>query len=159
MIVIQVYIPGRELNLQLKYLLLDANGTLTLDGCLIPGVAARIAKLKDELEIYILTSDTQGRATQVAEDLGVAFFKVGSQSGGPDKRDFLNTLGPEYAAAIGNGYNDRLMLKQAALSIAVLGPEGASLEALRMADIAVGNILDGLDLLLNPLRLIATLRD
>jgi len=40
----------------------------------------------------------------------------------------------------------------------VLLEEGCSVEALCSADILVKSILDGLDLLLNPLRLKATLR-
>jgi len=152
-------LPGRDLKLELRNLLLDVNGTLTLDGDLIPGVAPRIALLKENLEITLLTSDTQGKGAQVADELGVAFFKVGSGQGGPDKRDFLNTLGPEGTVAIGNGFNDRYMLKDAAVSIAVIGGEGACVEALRRADIVVTSILDALDLILNPLRLIATLRD
>lgn len=145
--------------MELESLVLDVNGTLTMDGELLPGVADRIEALKEKLNITLLTSDTYGKGAQAAEELGVAFFKVGSESGGPDKRDFLSTIGPEVSVAIGNGFNDRYMLKDAALSIAVIGGEGACHEALRMADVAVNNILDALDLLLHPLRLIATLRD
>lgn len=60
--------------------------------------------------------------------------------------------------AVGNGMNDRLMLRTAALGILVLGNEGTSVQALSSADIVVKDILDGLDLLLNPKRIIATLR-
>jgi soluble P-type ATPase len=60
--------------------------------------------------------------------------------------------------AIGNGANDAQMLGAAALGIAVLGVEGLALEALQSADVVVPHIVDGLDLLLNVPRLIATLR-
>ena len=50
------------------------------------------------------------------------------------------------------------MLQAAALGIAVIGPECAAAEALAAADIVAPNILAALDLLLNPLRLVATLR-
>jgi len=50
------------------------------------------------------------------------------------------------------------MLLEAGLSVAVLGDEGASVQALCAADVAVRHICYGLDLLLHPLRLVATLR-
>ncbi len=156
---IKVSIPGRDMHLEIKNLLLDLNGTLTLDGNLIPGVASRIEPLKEKLQVILLTSDTRGRGAQIAEELGVTYYKVGSGSGGPDKFDYLNTIGPEETMAIGNGFNDRLMLKAAILSVAVIGGEGACFEAIRNADIVVTNIIDALDLILDPIRLIATLRD
>jgi soluble P-type ATPase len=59
---------------------------------------------------------------------------------------------------MGNGRNDALMLRRAALGVGVLGSEGAAAEILHSADIVVRDIRDGFDLLLNPLRLSATLR-
>ena len=59
---------------------------------------------------------------------------------------------------IGNGRNDVAMFKAATLSIAVVGPEGAAAVAVRSADVVCLNIHDALDLLMNPLRLKATLR-
>ncbi len=59
---------------------------------------------------------------------------------------------------MGNGRNDRLMLARAGLGIAVVGPEGAHHEALAAASVVVPDIRAGLDLLLNPKRLLATLR-
>jgi soluble P-type ATPase len=60
--------------------------------------------------------------------------------------------------ALGNGRNDRLMLKEAALGIALLQAEGAAVEALLAADVVAPDILVALDLLLAPDGLIATLR-
>ena len=50
------------------------------------------------------------------------------------------------------------MLKTAALRIAVLGPEGMAAGLLGASDVLVRDICEGLDLLLNPQRLVATLR-
>jgi soluble P-type ATPase len=60
--------------------------------------------------------------------------------------------------AIGNGRNDVNMLAEAALGIAVMGPEGTSSEAVRAADVVVMSINEALDVLLHPERLKATLR-
>lgn len=50
------------------------------------------------------------------------------------------------------------MLQDAALGIAVLGPEGAAGGALMAADLAAPGIEPALELLLKPQRLCATLR-
>ena len=60
--------------------------------------------------------------------------------------------------AIGNGANDVSMLRAAALGIVVVGPEGLATEAIAAATIVTLSIADALDLLLNPKRLVATLR-
>lgn len=75
-----------------------------------------------------------------------------------DKLRLLKRLGPAQVVAIGNGRNDVPMLRQAALGIAVLGPEGAAGDAVRAADILTRDIREALDLLLQPLRLKATYR-
>jgi soluble P-type ATPase len=49
------------------------------------------------------------------------------------------------------------MLREAALGVAVLGPEGLAVRALAAADVVVASI-DALVLLRSPKRLIATLR-
>lgn len=155
---IDLSIPGRNINLELHNLLLDMNGTLTTDGVLIPGVKEKLELLKTHLNMYMLTADTHGSGAAVAEDLNIEIFKVSGETGGQDKLDFLNTLGAENTVAIGNGYNDALMLEHAALAITVLGEEGCAVHALKRADIVVGDINDALALLLNPIRIIATLR-
>lgn len=155
---LKLSLPGRERSLELENLLLDQNGTLTQDGVLLSGVAERVAGLRDQLDLYLLTADTFGSAAALAEELDISLFKVSPEQGGPDKKDFLLNLDPAKTAAIGNGYNDALMLEEAALSVAVIGPEGCAVAALRKADIVVTNINDALDLFLYPLRLVATLR-
>ena len=60
--------------------------------------------------------------------------------------------------AVGNGANDAAMLHKASLGIAVLGGEGLALACLTAADIVVPDIGAALDLLLQPRRILATLR-
>jgi soluble P-type ATPase len=71
----------------------------------------------------------------------------------------LESLDPTKTVAIGNGNNDRLVLKEAAFGIAVFGDEGLSVSAMKNADVIVKSISDALDLFLKPKRLIATLRE
>ncbi len=155
---IAVDIPGRSQNLEITTLLLDLNGTLTFDGFIIDGVAERVKRLQEKLNIYLLTADTFGYGAQVAAELNIEFYKVSYEDGYIDKKDFLHRFTAPNVAAIGNGFNDFSMLEEAGLSIIIIGPEGCSVKALTKADIAVNSINDALDLLLNPMRIRATLR-
>ncbi len=57
-----------------------------------------------------------------------------------------------------NGRNERLMLAGAALGIGVILAEGACGATMAAADVVCRSVLDVLDLLLFPQRLIATAR-
>lgn len=154
----KITLPGRAITMEIKYLLLDLNGTLSVDGVLIEGVKERIELLKQELVIYLLTADTMGKGRNISSELGIELYVVDADNGRENKSAFMHKLGAGSTAAIGNGYNDISMLQEAGLSIAVIGPEGCCSEALTNSDIVVYNVLDALDLLLKPLRIIATLR-
>lgn len=149
-----VSIPGRA-ELRLEHLLLDVNGTLTNRGALIDGVEPLLARVRDVLEIRLVSADTFGTLDGLAEHLGVAATRA---STGEDKVRVLDEIGRERCAVIGNGANDVRALEAAALGIAVLGPEGASAAALRCADVVCASGLDALGLLLDPKALSATLR-
>lgn len=155
---IVVNIPGRDKDLEITTLLLDLNGTISLDGHLIEGVAERIARLKEKVAIYLLTADTFGFGAQIAEELKIGFYKVSPEDGNKDKKAFVHSFNAQNVAAVGNGFNDRSMLSEAGLAIIIIGPEGCSLKALATADIAVNDINHALDLLLYPMRIKATLR-
>lgn len=158
MSVLQIDIPG-WCSLQLEHLVLDVNGTLTCDGNLLPGVKPRVAELQLVLTVQLLSADTLGCLDNVAAELGVDSARLRrGEPEAPQKAEIVKRLGNSRVAAIGNGANDVDMLREAALGIAVLGPEGLATPALLTADVVVGSIEDGLDLLLNPKRLIATLR-
>jgi P-type E1-E2 ATPase len=154
---IEMDIPGRG-RLTLTNLLLDVNGTIALDGSLIPGVEERIAALKRMLDISMITADTHGLAYGIAVKLDIAMIKINAGDEVGQKVRHLHKFGSAKTVCIGNGANDALMLKEAAVGICVLGPEGTSSEALKSAAVVVTDINLALDLLLNPKRLLATLR-
>jgi soluble P-type ATPase len=60
--------------------------------------------------------------------------------------------------AVGQGANDAEMLRLAAVGVAVLSKEGTSVETLLVADLVMPDIFTVLELLENPMRLVATLR-
>lgn len=152
-----ISVPGRG-TIDLRHLVLDMNGTIAVDGVLLDGVADRLSRLGAVLHPVILTADTHGGLARVQDKLGVdAVILSGGDEAG-QKLQAIRRLGPAQCVAVGNGANDALMLKESALGICVVGREGAAVEAFLNADIAVTSIRDALDLLLDPRRLVATLR-
>ena len=155
---ITVNIPGWR-NVDIENVVLDLNGTIATGGKISPAVKDRINTLCQKVRVYVLTADTQGTAATETADTKVQLVKIPGQNSRDGKRDFLDTINPESTVVIGNGSNDCLVLKDAALGIAVLGEEGVSVLAIREADILVKSISDAFDLFLKPERLIATLRE
>lgn len=155
---INITIPGWG-DMEIDNLILDLNGTLSTDGEISSEVKERLDILSKDLNIYILTADTQGTAEQIVSDLEVTLVKIPEEGSAEAKLKFLESIDPSRTIAIGNGNNDRLMLKEAALGILVLGEEGASISTLKDSDLLVKSISDALDLFLKPKRLIATLRE
>jgi soluble P-type ATPase len=145
-------------QLKLKYLVCDFSGTLSVDGKLIDGVAERLGKLAGDLEIHALTADTHGTAEKTMAKLQCKLSVLDPGHQDFHKEQYVLDLGSAHVVAIGNGNNDRLMLNTARLGIAVCLAEGLATTAAANADIITTSINDALDLLLNPKRLIATLR-
>ncbi len=74
------------------------------------------------------------------------------------KEEYVKKFGAESVVAFGNGNNDRKMLKTVRVGIAVSQGEGCAIDAIMAADIHVTSANIGLDLLLHPKRMKATLR-
>jgi soluble P-type ATPase len=155
---INIDIPGWG-NMDIENMVFDLNGTLATDGKIPLEVKEKINSLSTQIKIYILTADTQGTASEEISNMEVELVKVSEEDSGEVKLRVLDSLDPTRTIAIGNGNNDQLLLKEAALSIAVLGDEGLSAYAMKHADVIVKNISDALDLFLKPKRVIATLRE
>jgi P-type E1-E2 ATPase len=158
---IEIDIPGNRI-LRLTHLVLDVNGTIALDGVLLPGIAERLADLQTHVEIHLLTADTHGRQQEIDRQLGLTATilppPTPSRSQRALKTAFVQELNAEQVVAIGNGNNDAGMIEVAALGIAILGPEGLASGALVAADLVCASAIDALDLLRSPDRLRATLR-
>jgi len=150
-------IPGFR-TLALEHLVLDFNGVLALDGKLLDGLHERLKELSQDLTVHVVTADTFGSARKALEDINATLTVLESTGQDEAKRVYVAHLGSERCVCIGNGRNDRLMLQDAALGIAVIHLEGMATEAALASDVLSTGIHDALDLLLAPKRLIATLR-
>lgn len=154
---ISIDIPGLRV-FELTHLVLDFNGTLAVDGRLLDGVGAQLDALAKVLALHVVTGNTYGDAREHLHDCPAEVVCLSADGQALAKRDYVLRLGASSVAAIGNGSNDALMLRQAALGIAVLGTEGLAGDALTAADVVVHHAVDALGLLLHPKRLVATLR-
>lgn len=153
----ELEIPGFGL-VKLKYLVSDFTGTLSVDGKLIIGVKEKLNEISKFLDIHILTADTFGRVKEELKDLKCIIQILNGENHDIQKEEYIKKLGSEYVIALGNGNNDRRMLKIAKIGVAVCLNEGCSIDAIKSADILVHSPIDAIDLLLSPKRLKATLR-
>ena len=154
---IELNIPGRG-RVQLQHLVCDVNGTLAVDGQLLEGIARPLTTLRDRLTLHLLTADTHGRQHIIDQQLNLQAVRIQAGAEAAQKAAYVRQLGSESVIAVGQGANDAEMLRLAAVGVAILSKEGTALEALLAADLVVPDIFSALELLENPLRLVATLR-
>jgi len=154
---IEIEIPGFR-TFRFQDLVLDVNGTLAKDGELIEGVAGLLKELRAKLNLHLITADTHGKQAEVDRILGMKAAAIPHKDQAQAKLRYIEQLGADEVVAIGNGANDAAMLARAALGIVIIGPEGAAVEAVLKADAVAPDIRTGLEMLLYPKRLIATLR-
>ena len=154
---IELQIPGRGL-LTLEHLVIDVNGTLAVDGALIEGVARSIARLRDRLQVHLLTADTHGKQAIIDNKLNLRAQRISGADEAGQKAAYVRQLGAAQVVAIGQGANDALMLAEAGLGICVASLEGVAVQTLLNANLFVPDIASAFKLLEKPLRIVASLR-
>ena len=92
----KIEIPGYP-SLDLKYLLLDYNGTIALDGIISEAVANKIRQLSDLFHIYVLTADTNGTARQMCEGLPVDILTFPNDAAMQEKQGYIVPFSPDMA--------------------------------------------------------------
>ena len=150
-------------HLKLEYLVLDLNGTIANAGDVPKDLFTIVNKLKQKLNVYIVSADTFGTASEVAKAMGVSLHTLKSGKGSKtnekwQKAKFVKRLGRNSVVALGNGRNDELMIKTARLGIAIIGAEGCVIETLNGADVVFTNASEALKTLFDLQALRATLR-
>ena len=151
-----ITVPGWG-SAELENLVLDLNGTLTESGDFIPGVVDYLEKMSAEgFRIYVLSGDTRGALKKGLEE--PADVETVITRNADEKRDFVESIGAEHTVCVGNGNIDVEMFKVARLSICAIQAEGATLQAMLAADIVVTHINQAFEILLDPSKMIATLR-
>ncbi len=143
---------------KLEHLVMDVNGTLAIDGQLIDGVAEKIATLRTQLTIHLLTADTHGKQAIIDQQLNLTALRITPGSEAAQKAEYVRKLGDKKVVAIGQGANDAGMLAAAHLGICVISEEGVAKETLLACDLIAPTILSALELLEKPMRIAASLR-
>jgi soluble P-type ATPase len=157
---IAVDIPGFGKR-HIRIAVCDYTGTYSCGGTIAPDVKTRLRTLVTLVDLHIVTADSFGTAeTELA---GIATpYMLQTANHDIEKAAYLSQFDLRHVAALGNGNNDRLMLKAVreggGLAIAVDNGEGCAMDAMRHADLFVVGAAQALDLLLCPVRLKATLR-
>lgn len=119
-----------------------------MDGTVLLGLREKLNEIAQFLKIHILTANTFEKACTELEGINCEIHIVKGENLDIQKEDYIKYLGAEKVVVLGNGMNDRRMLKTARLGIAVTEGEGCAVDALIAADIHVRSIAEGLDLLL-----------
>jgi soluble P-type ATPase len=151
-------IPGFGV-LNICHLVCDYNGTLAEDGRLISGVAELLPTIAQQVVIHVITADTFGLVRQQLSGLPCTCTVLPPEDQARAKEAYIRSLDAASTMAIGNGRNDRFMVREAALGIVVINGEGVARETLLNADVVCDNILDALAFFTEPRRLVATLRE
>jgi soluble P-type ATPase len=154
---IRLDVPGTG-TCEFENIVLDLNGTLSVDGKIHPKARDKINLLARRAKIYVLTADTRGRADQTLGKLNLEIILLSGDNTCQEKVEFVRAIGSNRTVAMGNGYNDHLMVKEATLGLCIIGREGAFAETVKNADVIFPDVVDALDFLLRPLRSKATLR-
>ena len=154
---ITVKIPGSA-TLELQHLVMNFNGTLSSRGKLMPNVVKMVARLQDRLSVHVLTEDDP---KQVEEELRglIPVISVHLQaSTDEEKISFIRFLGSGSVVVLGNSEADLVMMDEAALSIALIQNEEASIDTMLAADVICSDVYTAIDLLMDPERLVAALQ-
>jgi soluble P-type ATPase len=128
----------------------------------VAGVRERLVRLAELVDIHVVTSDSYGTAEEQLKGLPLICRRLEAANEDVQKRRYAEGLDPRHVASFGNGNNDRLHMKlvkeSGGVTIAVDNGEGCAHEAIRNANVIVTGAVNALDLLLEPIRLRATLR-
>ncbi len=157
---ITIEIPGVGRR-EIRTIVSDYTGTLSCAVKLVSGEAERVQKLLESVDIHIVTSDSFGTAKEQLKNVLEPYI-LRQERHDLEKEDYVKKFDIEHVAALGDGNNDRLLLKRVkhtgGFAIAVDNGEGCALDALCNADIFIVGAANALDLLLQTNLCKATLR-
>jgi len=124
-------------------------------------VKSKLRQLNSLVDLHIVTADSYGTAEKELAGITKPHLLQTARHD-IEKADYVSQFELEHVAAFGNGNNDRLMLKVVkeggGIAIAVDNGEGCATDAILNANLFVTGAGNALDLLLDPVRLKATLR-
>jgi len=154
---IRIDIPGFS-GVEIVHAVFDFNGTIACEGKVDNETIQLLRRLQEKVDIHILTADTYGLVEEALKDYTFHIHILSESAESEQKAAYVEELNTSKVISYGNGNNDAEMLKKSRVGVAVIKEEGCSTKTLEAADLVVKDITDGLQLLLQPLRLKAGLR-
>ncbi len=156
---IHVKVPWGEKYI-IQNVVFDLNGTLATNGEIAKTTEELLKELAQNTKIYIITADTHNTAEKLKEEIGelCEIIVLTSDEHDLEKARFVHSLGFRETVTLGNGANDLKMVQEGVLSFGVIGGEGAYGPLLTKVDIVVNNIDHAIKMLLNPMKIVATIR-
>ena len=152
----RIEIPKGE-TIEINTIVLDLNGTLSVNGIVSDETKELIVKLKElNYRIVLISGDIRGNAKQISDELQLDLF-LGATSN--EKANQMQQFDKETTAAIGNARIDIGTFENAKLSIATMQAEGIHTAIIKHVDIIVPTIENALDLFINVKSLAGTLRE
>ncbi len=142
--------------IEIKTIILDLNGTLSINGNISDLTKEKIKLLtKAGVKIVLFTGDQRGTAESLCNEIGIEFHKAKSSK---EKGDLASKFNHETTAAIGNARIDIGTFENAKISVATLQDEGIHTGIIDHVDVIVPSIESALDLFLNEDTFCATMR-
>lgn len=146
-------------KIEIRTIILDLNGTLSVNGKVPKGVKEKLKKLRElrelKYKIILFSADQRGTAKKLCKNLNIDFIRTKNSD---EKESTILKLNPETCASIGNARIDIGTFKHAKISILTLQSEGIHAETIKYADIIVPSINDALSLLIDKDTFCATMR-
>ena len=99
---IEIDIPGKG-RLTLEHLVLDVNGTLAVDGVLIEGVSQSLDRLRNLLNVHLVTADTHRKQHLIDQQLNLQATRLQKGHEAEQKADYVNQLGFRESDSHGTG--------------------------------------------------------
>lgn len=152
----KIEIPKAD-SIEINTIVLDLNGTLSVNGIVASTTKELIKKLKTlDYKIVLISGDIRGNAKTIAEELDIDLFLGATSS---EKAEQMQQFNKETTASIGNARIDIGTFINAKISVATMQAEGIHTGILKYVDIIVPSIDDALNLFINPKSLAGTLRE
>lgn len=152
-----IEIPGRQ-TFDIQHIIFDYNGTIALDGKVMSDVKLKIQQLAGLVNFHVVTADTYGTAERELQGIPCTVINLANSPDFSSKVEYLNFLGSQNTLSVGNGFNDKELLKQSRIGVALIQDEGLCVETLIAADIVCKSVMDVFAYIEKPNRLKATLR-
>jgi soluble P-type ATPase len=145
-------------TIDVKNIVFDFNGTIATSGEVSEKIVKKIMQLTQQFNVYIVTADTFGTVQERFNKTDIEVYIIDQETGTVAKAKFIQKIGAEQTIALGNGNNDCQMLEKSAIGISVLGAEGLSVKTLKSSDLLINDVLDFFEMIEQPKKLIASLR-